>query len=309
MSSRAGWAIAVALAAATSGAGAPQRPYFAPVQIVSEALPDEVAGRPYQARIEARGGRPPLRWSTGTAPLPSGLNLNPATGEITGTPRVAETRSFAVRVTDAASRWAQREFTLRVAEPLAIVTETLPSPMRAESYRASLRARGGIPPLRWAVVEGSLPGGLILTPNGELEGTPAAAGRAGFTVEVADSARPAQSARRPFSLGIQAFLVEWVRAPRVDGGGIHGSVRVTNATQKDLEVTLIIEAINGIGKAFVLGYHRMLLPAGVTSPEVPFGSALPRGSYAVRSDAVGESAATLMIWRTHLELPQRMAVQ
>jgi hypothetical protein len=57
----------------------------------------------YTAQLQLNGGRQPYTWSMAGGTLPTGLTLNAATGEITGTPTAAGTFNFSVRVTDSGS--------------------------------------------------------------------------------------------------------------------------------------------------------------------------------------------------------------
>lgn len=67
-----------------------------------------------------------------------------------------------------------------------------PSPLaeatKGRLYTAALAAAGGAPPYTWALTAGALPAGLSLSREGEIGGTPTAAGPAAFTVQVSDSA-------------------------------------------------------------------------------------------------------------------------
>jgi hypothetical protein len=66
---------------------------------VSVNLGNAELGVPYNATISVRGGSPPYQFSyTGT--LPAGLSLNPSSGSISGTARVAGNFKFTVEVTD-----------------------------------------------------------------------------------------------------------------------------------------------------------------------------------------------------------------
>ncbi len=58
-----------------------------PLAITTPAdLPEAIAGRPYAVALASTGGRGPVRWMIeGT--LPEGLQLDPATGLLCGTPR------------------------------------------------------------------------------------------------------------------------------------------------------------------------------------------------------------------------------
>jgi len=71
-----------------------------PVQITTTSLPDATVGVYYDQRLAATGGDPPYTWYVGLETLPSGLSLNPATGEITGYPTAAGSSTFNVEVVD-----------------------------------------------------------------------------------------------------------------------------------------------------------------------------------------------------------------
>ncbi len=73
------------------------------MRITIGSLPDGNPGVPYHATLIAVGGMPPLTWSILSGQLPSGLQLNSATGVIAGTPSLAGSFSFTVQVTDSSS--------------------------------------------------------------------------------------------------------------------------------------------------------------------------------------------------------------
>jgi len=74
---------------------------------VTSSLPPVRVGAPIYIRLGASGGTPPFSWSLSSGTLPSGLSLDPSTGEITGTPTMAETQSFTVQVTDSSATFPQ----------------------------------------------------------------------------------------------------------------------------------------------------------------------------------------------------------
>jgi Flp pilus assembly secretin CpaC len=91
----------------------------APAFAISRAsLPNGSIGTPYDQILTATGGTAPFTWSVSSGSLPTGLSLNAATGELTGTPTSTTTTpvsfTFAVGVTDssAAPLTAQKQFTL-----------------------------------------------------------------------------------------------------------------------------------------------------------------------------------------------------
>ena len=95
-------------------AGVVQAP-VARLVIATTRLPAALVGQPYTARLRARGGTSPVRWTRLTGSLPAGLRLL-VDGRVTGTPRLAGTKTAIVRATDAAGR--------RVSKRVAIVVRT-----------------------------------------------------------------------------------------------------------------------------------------------------------------------------------------
>ncbi|MBX5467446.1 MAG: cell wall-binding repeat-containing protein [Firmicutes bacterium] len=88
---------------------------------------------------------------------------------------------------------------------LGVVTASLPAGQVGSPYSASLQASGGVPPYTWSLVSGSaMPPGLTLAANGQISGTPTAAGTTTFTVQVADAETPPATAKATLSLTVNA---------------------------------------------------------------------------------------------------------
>jgi hypothetical protein len=155
-------------------------------------LPTEAtSGAPYSFSFVASGGSEIYTWSVvpGGGGLPSGLSLNPFTGQVTGTPTTPGNFPFTVQVQDTNGNAAIKSFTINVAEPLVISTTALPSWTKdATGYSVPIQVQGGRISYTWTISSGSLPAGLNLSPTtGIISGTPSVAINSSFTVKVTDA--------------------------------------------------------------------------------------------------------------------------
>lgn len=127
--------------------------------VTTTSLPDGQVGQPYAGLIETADGRDGVwLWAPGTV-VPPGLDLDPSTGAVTGTPTQAGLFPVEVVFTDMLLRRTSRnlqvriqaaeEFVLPWAYPAVPYVATLPSPV----------GRTGI----WEV--SGLPTGLVLEPR------------------------------------------------------------------------------------------------------------------------------------------------
>jgi hypothetical protein len=186
------------------------------------------------------------------------------------------------------------------APQLQIAFDSAPSATVGELYHFRLLAEGGTPPLTWSLDKGELPPGLDLEAGGAISGKPSVAGEFRFTLRVTDSGKPAQSQSREFTITVVPPLeIKWTHEPQLQDDGIYGAVKVSNASGDDNDLTVIIVAVNQIGKAFALGYQRLTL-AKSSSQEIPFGASLPIGGYIVHADAIAEIPSKNVIRRTRL---------
>lgn len=190
------------------------------------------------------------------------------------------------------------------AAPLSIATITLSRAALRHEYSFRLQALGGVAPLHWEISEGTLPPGLTLEEDGVLEGIPTALGEYRFTVSVGDSAKPTHQSSHEFTLRVVTpLLAEWSRMPQVSGNRIEGEIQVSNGTERNFALTVIIVAVNEIGRATALGYQHFSLNPDTTDLKIPFGETLPRGAYQVNVDVVAEVPETNTIYRVHLSRP------
>ncbi len=167
-----------------------------------------------------------------------------------------------------------------------------------ENFNFPTVAQGGFAPYTWRV-EGELPAGLKLHPHkGGISGVPTTPGEYRFKLIVTDSNVPQQQAEREVAIIVIAGLsVDWKQIPKVEGNAISGSAVVSNQTGHALEVTVIVVAVNSIGRATALGYQHFTLSAQKESPVIPFGSSPGLGTYTVRADAAAHRKSGHYIFR------------
>jgi hypothetical protein len=168
----------------------------AALTITTTGLPDGTVNQAYSRAVQATGGTGALTWTISAGALPQNLNLNPTTGVISGTPIVAGTSSFTVRVADSGGQSDTQALSITInatpppPNPPNITTTTLLPGTVGVPYNQPIEVTGGTGALTWSIVAGSgtLPPGLNLnSTNGAISGTPTAAGTFPFTVRVQDS--------------------------------------------------------------------------------------------------------------------------
>ena len=156
-------------------------------------------------------------------------------------------------------------------------------------------------PLKWKLASGALPVGVELSEDGLLSGIPTEAGDFHFVVTMTDSGKPAQQINQEIDLKVvAALLLQWSHPPKVTGARVDGSVKISNQTGDDFDLTVIVVAVNEIGRATAIGYQHLLLKKGTSDLEIPFGENLPHGVYELNVDAVGEVTKIPSIHRARL---------
>ncbi len=111
--------------------------------------------------------------------------------------------------------------------PDSVVVSASPTPpagVATNPYEGfSFSASGGSPPFTWAVTSGALPGGLTLTADGTLSGTPSAVGPFAFTVTATDSAQTPGTGSQPFSVTIDTPAALLIDPGETPPAGVHGT--------------------------------------------------------------------------------------
>ncbi|HEY4991302.1 MAG TPA: putative Ig domain-containing protein [Nakamurella sp.] len=175
------------------------------------APPGGEVGVAYSDQLTVTGGTSPFTWSVSAGTLPPGLTLSASTGLLSGTPAAAGVTSFTVKVTDHAGLTATEPVTLTVIPGPSLNFPDPPGGWTHTVYSDTLTESGGTSPFAWTVSAGSLPAGIILSPDGTLTGTPTATGTFPFTVKVTDA--NGQSATQATSITIAAGVTATFPAP------------------------------------------------------------------------------------------------
>ncbi len=184
---------------------------------------------------------------------------------------------------------------------LSITPASLPEATVGANYYQELQAGGGTSPYHWSGF-GDLPPGISFdAATGTLAGIADTPGNFRFTVVLTDSARHSVTRTYHFRVGAGTTIsIAWTRAPVVANGGIAGEVEISNPGREAFDLTFIAVAVNEIGRATALGYQHFALSPG--KQKIAFSGNLPRGTYVVHADAIGEIARTGIIRRARLQV-------
>ena len=86
----------------------------APPNITTTSLPNGTAGTPYSQQVQATGGIGDLTWIISSGLLPAGLDIDMATGVISGTPTTGGLSNFTVQVTDTVPQFDTQDLSIMI---------------------------------------------------------------------------------------------------------------------------------------------------------------------------------------------------
>ena len=158
-------------------------------------------------------------------------------------------------------------------------------------------------------VGGQLPRDIKLQDHGELFGIPDESGQFDFTVLVTDNARRIQQKQKLTLTVATPLAADWEKLANVNGQRIDGSIKVSNHTGRDFDLTVIVLAVNEIGRATAIGYQHFPLKKDTREMEIPFGDTLSRGNYLVNVDVVGEEPVSNRVFRARLVTGKEQVTQ
>jgi Putative Ig domain len=179
-----------------------------------------------------------------------------------------------------------------------------------QQYVLPFTVTGGTAPYTWHLVSGDLPPGCTFhAHSGKISGVPSAPGDYHFTIAVTDSSIPHLQVQHEYTIHVIAGLtVEWKEVPHVHGNTISGSAIVTNQTPEEFDLTVVIVAVNQIGRATTLGYQHLKLAAQQTTEVIPFGASPGPATYYVRADAVAHRPGHHSNYRASKETSQPLTI-
>ena len=179
---------------AVSACGGPNETVTVSLALHPSTLPAATVGQSYNCgtEITASGGTSPYTYHVTSGGLPPGLSLSASTGALTGTPTAGGTFTFVVTAVDSAGpprNTGSKAYTLTVNRAIInLGPYTLPAGRVGSPYPTStINAVGGTLPYTYALTNGLMPPGLVLSSTGVLSGTPTAVGLFWFEVTATDA--------------------------------------------------------------------------------------------------------------------------
>ena len=158
-----------------------------------EVLPNALVNTAYSQPILMIGGAPPFTYGTlPGSPTPAGLNLDPVTGVLSGTPTTPGIYPFTIVATDSNFCKVSILYNLIVSPQgcpvMSFTPDSLSYGVGGVFYSEVVAASGGTGPYIYMVTAGHLPPGLALDPDsGVISGTPDTYGIYQFTISAVDS--------------------------------------------------------------------------------------------------------------------------
>jgi large repetitive protein len=202
-----------------NGGSPPPPPPPANITITSNAqLPNALQGQPYTTTLAAANGQGALKWSMGpsNAVYPTGLTIDSTTGIVSGTANFQGGAGFIATVTDANNRTATKTFSLG---GYGVLSSGNPMSLNAYQYQVfyyvgGLPIQGGVPPLKFTLVSGSLPFGVKIDSTGQIQGAAVQSGTFSAVINVTDSWTQPQSVNQALNISVTgAPLSAWNNFP------------------------------------------------------------------------------------------------
>jgi murein DD-endopeptidase MepM/ murein hydrolase activator NlpD len=236
----------------------------AALKIINQKLNNGIAGQVFNQAMASSGGLGSHTWGVYSGTLPKGLDLDSASGVLSGTPLEPFYGIVVFFVSDEEGRVTYKDLTIQVCDPLEILADSLPTALMGSQYSEAVRIKGGIGPYTFSY-EGKLPDGLFLdNDTGIISGIATAEEQVNVSISVTDSTYPYnQSASQMLSITTSGNLTIITSA-------------VLPKTQKGLEITPIILQAGGGSTPYAWSVAGGHMPDGISlNPETGVLSEIP----------------------------------
>ncbi|KPA12858.1 Ig family protein [Candidatus Magnetomorum sp. HK-1] len=162
-------------------------PKYCDLSFLSESIASGQLDTTYYQQILIEGGYYPLFFSIEDGDLPSGLELDSNTGTITGIPTQTGIYLFTLLVTDDQDIQVQKKFSIEITDQLIFDSNSLFSVSENSTSLLEISVSGGKQPYSISLIDGSLPDGITLEPDGKLVGKFTTSEKFEFLVNVTDA--------------------------------------------------------------------------------------------------------------------------
>jgi subtilisin-like proprotein convertase family protein len=214
------------------------------ITLSPSTLSDGTVGTAYDQTVTATGGADPYVYSVSAGTLPTGLTLNPATGQISGTPAVSGTFNFTITATDSKACSGSQAYSVNIScAPITLSPSTLSDGTVGTTYDQTVTATGGTAPYLYSVSSGALPDGLNLdSATGQISGTPTTEGAFNFTITATDANTCTGSQSYVVNIALSCLFCDefddssvdpnWTYIKNISDWSENGAALIGNASKK-----------------------------------------------------------------------------